>query len=302
MSRVNFLDEFRSIMRYASQNGLSMRERMFWIALFYIANDRAVYNKNAGIYEWPDGYFPVSNSELNLYGCLDKRGVDSIRNQLKQRGILEFTKGMRNSKNPMYKLNYLSPHVGCKNVPNDVPNNVPNNVPNDAPNSVPNNVPKVPPLPKTKETGLDKTKASETATPSPSGEDGDGGSITNLIHYAMDKLCDFKDRDAERIADFATQGMGAAVIRKAIDIAVAYGHPNFTYAYSILCRYRRSGITTIYEAALDDRAHAAQGKGHTGNDLPVADLGDDFYYDPSKDYPEIGTDDGGDPVSPAPGK
>ena len=148
MCKVNFLDEFRSIMRYASQNGLSLRERMFWIALFYTANDRAVYNENAKIYEWPDGFFPVSHNELYLYSGLDKRAVDTLRNQLKQRGVIDFVKGEKNKRLPTYKLNYISLRVGYKTVPNDVPNSVPNNVPNNVPNDVPNSVPKEPPLPK----------------------------------------------------------------------------------------------------------------------------------------------------------
>ncbi len=45
MSKVNFVSEFNAIMRYARDNCLPLRERMLWIALFYIANDRAVYNE-----------------------------------------------------------------------------------------------------------------------------------------------------------------------------------------------------------------------------------------------------------------
>lgn len=134
MSKVNFVSEFNSIMRYARDYSLSLRERMLWIALFYIANDRAVYNEQTSEYEWPDGFIQVSNGELGLYCCLDKRGIETLRNTLKQRGILDFRPGLKNKRNPAYKLNYLT--VGCKTVPNDVPSSVPSYVPNAGSNYV----------------------------------------------------------------------------------------------------------------------------------------------------------------------
>ena len=42
MSKVNFISEFNLFMRYARNNNLSLRERMLWIALFYIANHKDV--------------------------------------------------------------------------------------------------------------------------------------------------------------------------------------------------------------------------------------------------------------------
>ena len=139
MSKVNFVSEFNSIMRYARDYSLSLRERMLWIALFYIANDRAIYNEQTQEYEWPDGFIQVSNGELNLYCCLDKRAIETLRNTLRQRGVLDFQPGVKNKRNPAYKLNYLT--VGCKNVPNNVPNGASNNAPNYVPNPVPNTAP-----------------------------------------------------------------------------------------------------------------------------------------------------------------
>ena len=85
MSKVNFVSEFIAIMRYARDYSLTLRERMLWIALFYAANDRAVYNEHAQEYDWPDGFFQVSNGELNLYSSLDKRAVETLRTALQQR-------------------------------------------------------------------------------------------------------------------------------------------------------------------------------------------------------------------------
>ena len=135
MSKVNFVSEFNSIMRYARDYSLSLRERMLWIALFYIANDRAMYNEQTQEYEWPDGFIQVSNGELNLYCCLDKRAIETRRNTLKQRGVLDFQPGVKNKRNPAYKLNYLT--IGCKNVPSNVSSGASNNALNPASNAVP---------------------------------------------------------------------------------------------------------------------------------------------------------------------
>ena len=121
MSKVNFVNEFNLFMRYARNNGLSLRERMLWIALFHIANDRAIYNEQTQEYDWPEGLFFVSHGELYSFCCLDKRSIETLRNSLKQRGLIDFKPGNKNKSNPAYKINYLSLNVGCKNVPNDVP-------------------------------------------------------------------------------------------------------------------------------------------------------------------------------------
>lgn len=141
MSKVNFVSEFNSFMRYARDSSLSLRERMLWIALFYVANDRATYNEQTQEYDWPDDFIQVSNGELNLYCCLDKRAIETLRNNLKQRGLIDFQAGQKNKRNPAYKLLYLSTDVGYKKVPNPPPNNAPNDVPNHAPNYAPNHVP-----------------------------------------------------------------------------------------------------------------------------------------------------------------
>lgn len=108
MSKVNFVSEFIAIMRYARDDSLNLRERMLWIALFYTANDRAVYNEHTQEYDWPDGFFQVSNGELNLYSSLDKRAVETLRTALQQRGILDYQPGIKNKRNPAYKMNYLT--------------------------------------------------------------------------------------------------------------------------------------------------------------------------------------------------
>lgn len=133
---VSYIREFNSFMRYACENGLGGRERLLWVALLFLANDRGRYNELTQTYEWPEGFFQVSNHELTLHSTLDKRGIETVRNQLRQRGLIDFMPGERKKRNPAYKINYFG-LTGYKNAPKDVPNHVPNSVPKDVPNSAP---------------------------------------------------------------------------------------------------------------------------------------------------------------------
>lgn len=143
MGSVNYVAEFEAFMRYAEDNLLCGRERLLWIALFHSANRRKTWNAQTGEYEWPEGFFVVTNDTLHSNACLDKRGVAEIRNSLKQRGLIDFIKGEKNKAHPQYKINYLT--VGRKNAPNNAPNDVPKHAPNDAPNHTPTDAPGAPP-------------------------------------------------------------------------------------------------------------------------------------------------------------
>ena len=141
MCEVNFITQFGLIMEYCRENCVHSRERMLMLALFHCANRVAQQSVN---HEWPDEFFTISNAELNSWCDLDKRSIETLRNSLKQRGLIDFTKGSRNKSQPTYKINYLM-RVGCKIVPNNdsniYPNNAPNRVSNNVPNNDPNNTP-----------------------------------------------------------------------------------------------------------------------------------------------------------------
>ena len=195
MCKVNFVSEFNLFMRYARNNNLSLRERMLWLALFYVANDRAVYNEQAKEYDWPDDFIYISNGELNLYCCLDKRAIETLRNTLKQRGLIDFIPGVKNKRNPAYRLNYLSVGVGYKNVPNDVPNNDPNNVSNDVPNNGPRDAPSPSPLPKYRyqedKSGKNHQRSDEdtaTTTDDPPEDDTQGDTPLHYRDYTNNPL------------------------------------------------------------------------------------------------------------------
>ena len=148
MSQQNFVEQFRLFMEYARKNSMHSRECMLWVSLFYLANEEATYNADTQTYEWPDGFFEVSNGELNSYGKFDKQAVESLRNRLKQRGLIDFVKGNRNSATPMYRIHYFI-RFGNKIIPNNTPNahsnDIPNHIPNNTPNAHSNNMPTIPP-------------------------------------------------------------------------------------------------------------------------------------------------------------
>ena len=146
MCSINFVKEFNSFMEYAQHNMLSMREKMLWIALFYIANTRARYNPLTQTYDWPDGFMLVSNDELHMMANLDKKAVLSVRNQLRQRGLIDFKAGARNTEKPSYRIIYFSAEVGRNFTPNNAPNMGTNTAPNNAPNMGTNTPPTMPPF------------------------------------------------------------------------------------------------------------------------------------------------------------
>lgn len=129
------------------------RECMLWCSLFYLANEEATYNADTQTYEWPDGFFAVSNGELNSYGRFDKQAVESLRNRLKQRGLIDFIKGNRNNTTPMYRIHYfikagnkIIPNIYTNNIPNNDANHIPNTPPNNHANNDANHIPNMPPF------------------------------------------------------------------------------------------------------------------------------------------------------------
>ena len=116
MSQVNFVEQFNLFMQYAQRNKLTSYERIFYLGLFYCANDLARQTEN---FEWPDDYFPVSNMELNGWTGFDERAIRNTRNSLKQKGLLDFVKGDGKKRDPAYHIFYLR-RIGYKIAPDSV--------------------------------------------------------------------------------------------------------------------------------------------------------------------------------------
>lgn len=160
MSQVNFIQNFRYFMEYGKRNKLTSYERIFYLALFHFANEMAMQDEN---HDWPDDYFPVSNSEIKALTDFGERAIRDTRNSLKQKGLIDFKKGDRKISDPEYKIAYMKRagykivpsqisenRIDCENAPNsrkkgvigceNAVNTVGNSVGNSVPNSVGNDV------------------------------------------------------------------------------------------------------------------------------------------------------------------
>ena len=133
MSQINFVAEFRAIMETCRRDSVSGRTRLLWIALFYLANDRAREDEQTGAWEWPDEFFPVNNAELATHCPLEKRAMLEARNRLKQMGVIDFKAGDNAMKPAKYRIKYLSVSQRCKNAPQHAPQEVPQHAPHGAP-------------------------------------------------------------------------------------------------------------------------------------------------------------------------
>ena len=78
MSQVNFIQNFRYFMEYGKRNKLTSYERIFYMALFHCANELAMQEEN---HDWPDDYFPVSNSEMKALTDFGERAIRDTRNK-----------------------------------------------------------------------------------------------------------------------------------------------------------------------------------------------------------------------------
>jgi len=131
MSQVNYVQQVNLFMEYARRNRLTSHERIFFFALFHVANTWAQRAEN---HEWPDVFFQVSNSELHEWSDLEERAIRNTRNCLKQRGLIDFRKGDGKKRDPEYRINYLAV-IGYKIVPvcvGDSEENGDKNAPDDA--------------------------------------------------------------------------------------------------------------------------------------------------------------------------
>ena len=136
MSQVNFVQQINLFMEFGRRNGLTSYERMFWLGLFHVANTWAQRSPN---HEWPDDFFPVSNSEIAAWSGLEERNIRAIRNRFKQIGLVDYKKGDGRKSDPEYRLFYLR-YIGYKIVP-DMQGNGGKNAPDCAGDSVGDCVP-----------------------------------------------------------------------------------------------------------------------------------------------------------------
>lgn len=103
MPIVNYVREHIRFMEYATDEHITASERLLWYALMHIMNQRAQGNV------WPDEFIRISNDRLLSYCPMKFDTMASARNGLKQRGLIEFTKGEKNKLSPAYRMIYFYP-------------------------------------------------------------------------------------------------------------------------------------------------------------------------------------------------
>lgn len=118
-------------------------------------------------------------------------------------------------------------------------------------------------------------------------DDDDRPDFNTLEVYAANNLQVMSPRNMEELISFRDQ-LPDDLIRFGIDQACAQGVRKYAYVRAILNGYVEKGIRTIGEARAAEEAHRAAkgGKGYQQHDYKAEDFGDDFYYDPTKDYPD----------------
>ncbi|MBR3740589.1 MAG: hypothetical protein IKN04_09025 [Clostridia bacterium] len=113
MPIVNYVREHIRFMEYATDEHLTGSERLLWYALMHIMNQRAQGNV------WPDEFIRVSNDRLLSYCPMKFDTMANARNSLKQRGLIEFTKGEKNKLSPAYRMIYFYPQYAAPETERD---------------------------------------------------------------------------------------------------------------------------------------------------------------------------------------
>ena len=103
MPIVNYVREHTRFIEYASDEHLTASERLLWYALMHIFNQRAQGNV------WPDEFIRISNDRLLTYLPMKFDTMAAARNGLKQRGLIEVSRGEKNKFSPSYRMNYFYP-------------------------------------------------------------------------------------------------------------------------------------------------------------------------------------------------
>ena len=120
---VNYIAENQARIEYAINEGLSSSEWLLWEALYYLFNQRAKAS------DWPDGFIRIPNKRILSVIPLQFDTMAKARNKLKQRGVIDYVQGKKNTDPPMYRLNYLTMPQSCPEL-QPVDNSVDNSVDN----------------------------------------------------------------------------------------------------------------------------------------------------------------------------
>ena len=103
MPIVNYVREHTRFIQYASDEHIPANERLLWYALMHIMNGRAQGNV------WPDEFIRINNDLLLSYCAMRYDTMAAARNGLKQRGLIDYEPGKKNTKSPAYRMIYFYP-------------------------------------------------------------------------------------------------------------------------------------------------------------------------------------------------
>ena len=100
MPIVNYIREHEWFIEYAADEGLTPNDVALYDAILHFANRKAEGNN------WPDDFIRIRNDRLLPYCHMGFDAMARSRNKLKQKGIIDFLNGNRNSESPAYKILY----------------------------------------------------------------------------------------------------------------------------------------------------------------------------------------------------
>lgn len=199
-------------------NPMSSGQIALWHALVYIANKS----------RWPD-WFTVAGITLVQLSGLSSSGVKKARNELKQRGIIDFR--ANGTKATSYHLNDMqeSSQDSSRNSNQDGSRSSSQDSSRNSSALRKQNNTVIPPYPH-------------------SGETPDGGGAD----YVTNNLRGMSPGNWEELRSYMEDGLSMSVIHHAVDEAAANGKRNWSYVRKILNRYLTEGITTVEQARKSD--------------------------------------------------
>ena len=100
MPIVNYIREHEWFIEYAADEGLTPNDVALYDAILYFVNRKADGN------EWPDDFIRIRNDRLLPFCHMAFDAMARSRNKLKQKGIIDYLPGNRNSEAPAYKICY----------------------------------------------------------------------------------------------------------------------------------------------------------------------------------------------------
>ena len=100
MPIVNYIREHEWFIEFAADEGLKPNDIALYDAILYFVNRQAKGN------DWPEDFIRIRNDRLLPFCHMGFDAMARSRNKLKQKGVIDFLNGNRNSEAPAYKILY----------------------------------------------------------------------------------------------------------------------------------------------------------------------------------------------------